>query len=169
MGMHLPFPPKGNNLFFLFYTYIPMYTLFFLFNQNCHNVNNQFWTRSTLLPATENEQCTYCPSKMPETSWQKYVTFVLCLSVIFLWCCITSGLQKDYICALYAKAFLCVFKIGGSGSFAFAGSCLRNTITRFSECSKIGETNMNIYSYSSHLHCPNSSSTEVQWEFYCSL
>lgn len=111
-------------------------------------ISNRFWTRNTLLPATDNEHRTFCLSKMPETSWQKYVTFILGLSVIFLWCCIIFGLQKDSICALHAKAFLCIFKIGSTGSFAFAGTGLRNTITRFSECSKIGETNMNIYRYS---------------------
>lgn len=114
------------------------------------DIVNQFWTRNTLLLATDNEQCTYCTYcliKVPETitSWQKYVTFILCLSVTFLWCSITFVLQKDCICALHAKAFLCIFKISSSGSFAFAGSGLRNTITRLSEWSKIGETNMNIY------------------------
>lgn len=146
--MHLPFPPKGNIFFFLFYRYILIFTLFFLSNQNCQNISNRFWTRSTLLLAAGNEQCTYCQSKMPETSWQNYVTFILCLSVIFLWHCTTFGLQKDCIRALYAKDFLCIFKTGSSGSFAFAGSGLRNTITRFSDCSKTGETNMNIYRYS---------------------
>lgn len=121
--------------------------ILYIFYLNKIDIANQFWTRKTLLLATDNEQFTYCLIKVPETmtSWQKYVTFVLCLSVIFLWCSLTFVLQKDCICSLYAKAFLCIFKIDSSGSFAFAGSGLRNTIKRLSEWSKIGETNMNIY------------------------
>lgn len=138
--MHLTSPPKGN----IFYVYMFIFYVSYLTKID---VVNQFWTRNTLLLTTDNEQCNDCLIKVPETmiSWQKYVTFILCLSAIFLWCSITFVLQKDCICALYAKAFLCIFKIGSSGSFAFAGSGLRNTITRFSEWSKIGETNMNKY------------------------